>query len=150
MKRQYKNILTAYLIGWFAASVVWHLLRNTDLLQYQPSVLSGVDGILLFFIGWFGQALLYGLLYLFIDRYLNKKVSFKRLLVARLVLQTFVALIFVTILYYIFEFFFTLEIPMTLLEFLQIPVIPIILIYSMLVNFAILFLIQVNSDARKR
>lgn len=101
MKLKYWKTLRNYLVGWFIASLLWELLRNTDLIS-EGLVLSTLSvRIAVFALAWLTQAFFYGLLHVLIDSYIKGKVPFIKLLITTILLQLLVTVLIVIIIFYI-------------------------------------------------
>jgi len=142
MKVKYRKILRDYLIGWFIANLIYELLWNQN--PGNRSTLDPIQRIIVFFLTWLGYGTFYGLLHIFIDRYINRRVPFLRLLISSLTLQLVVAVIFLTLVYFTLKIMEIDQLPPTLMGFFSLPVIPIALIYALIANFAIALFLQIN------
>lgn len=143
MKLKNRKILRDYLIGWFLANLLYKLLWNdSSQIENEESSLF-VDG-LIFIITWIIQGLGYGLLHIFIERYLNRRVPFIKLLLSSLALQFTVGVLLVVLVFYMFLQIGIEGIPNTLVDFMLMPAIPIAFIYAMITNFSIILFIQIN------
>ena len=105
MKAKDKRILKDYLIGWLIANLIWELLWNNSPNRTGEITIDFTPRIIVFFLTWLGYGTLFGMLHIFIERFLNGRVSFVRLLVSSLALQLAVAIIFLIVLYQVLIFF---------------------------------------------
>ena len=144
LKPKYRGILRDYLIGWFVASLVWELLRNVGQPESLASELTFSMRVIVFIITWLSQGLFFGLLDIFIERYIFGRVRFIKLLLSALALQLAVMMALIVLLFYIFKAMDLANLPETLAEFIQLPVIPIALVYAMIVNFCISVVVYIN------
>ena len=139
MAYKYKHILKHYLRGWLFASIIWELLRNTDL-KIQ-GVVSNQAAI--FMISWLFQGLFYGFLYVLINHYLNRKIRFIQLLIASLTLQIIVAFGIIILIYPILKYVVE-DFSLSLLELIQLPSIPLSFLFALIINFLISLTIEIN------
>ena len=144
MKPKHWKTLQDYLIGWFIAMLIWELLRNTDQASAETGAMSVSERIIIFTFAWLSQGMLFGLLEVFIDRYLSYRVPFKKLVLSALALQLIVATAIVVLLYYVFRFIGILNLPDTLGAFILLPVIPVAYIFALITNFGISLTRHIN------
>ena len=141
LKLKYKRILIDYLIGWFIASIVWELLSDVNLEGFQ---LGGDHRVLIFILIWLAQGLIFGLLYIFIDRYLARRVLFIRFLFSSLIFQLLAATIILILVFYFLSAIDVFDRGKSLKDFVLLPVIPVALAYAFITNFVISLVIQIN------
>ncbi|WP_068475304.1 adenylate/guanylate cyclase domain-containing protein [Saccharicrinis aurantiacus] len=127
----YKYIQTTYLGGWFLATVIWHIVRisNLESGEYLHS-----QHIIFFAITWLVQGFLYGILFYLITSYITKRVRFYQLLGIALLTQLFVALIIIATLYPLLNEFDIEKMPDSFSNFMTLPTIVLGTMYSLIVN----------------
>ncbi|MBL4662202.1 MAG: adenylate/guanylate cyclase domain-containing protein [Flavobacteriaceae bacterium] len=143
MKSKYWKIVRSYFVGWFIAMLLWELLRNTDQIPLHLTENSLSERIISFAMSWGSQALCYGVLHVFIDRYIKGRIPFARLLMVTLVLQIFVGLIILIVMFSLFKFVGVLESSLSLSEFILQPLIIVAFIYAIVTNFVIVLFIYI-------
>ena len=136
-----KRILYSYLIGWFIANLVWFALRNVAQPSYQGQLLNGAAT---FIITWLLQALGYGWINVVVNRYLNKRVSFSKLMVLSLLLQLSVAFVMSILAFFMFVELQVQNVPVTLAKVISMPVITLPLLYALITNFTITLFNQIS------
>ncbi len=145
MKSRHYKILRDYIIGWLIASLVWQLLRGSQdvNITYMEDSLSNI--LFIFIIAWITQGLLYGTLYIFLEKLVRKRIPLSKLLVFALILQIISATGFYVFIFYLFvkiEIF--VDTTFKISEFIQLPVIWVSFIYTIVVNFFISLFLNVN------
>ncbi len=125
--------------------LVWELLRNFDQIDRTVPALSGPLQLFIFILTWVVQALFYGLLFIAIEHWLYGRVAFSRLIAAALTFQFITAILIVITIFFTIGLISIDGIPTDFRQFIQLPVIPIALIYAMIVNFCISLLIEINA-----
>lgn len=140
---KYKFIQLSYLNGWFIASVLWYLIRNSVI----PIAQSYSWNILVFFmITWLSQGLLYGTLFFIINKYLGKRILYYRLLLLSVITQLSVAFLITSLIYPMLQYFKLplIQQPSTYINFITMPVILFGTIYAFFVNGLISMVISIN------
>jgi adenylate cyclase len=143
-KYKYRKVLQDYLLGWFIAGCVWFLLRNTDLRQELFLELGGPEMLIVFIFGFFMQGFLYGVLFIALLHFLEKKIKFYRLAIVTTVLQLITGIIGISLIYKILGWVLQPPEPLTYSQFIQQPIVVISLIYTFVVNALIAIFIQIN------
>ncbi|MDO5979556.1 adenylate/guanylate cyclase domain-containing protein [Flavivirga spongiicola] len=145
MKPRHYKILRDYIIGWLIASLVWQLLRGSQdvNIPYMEDSFSNI--LFLFIIAWITQGLLYGVLHIFLENLVRRRIPLSKLLAFALILQIISAIGFYVFIFYLFikvEIF--VDVAFKISEFIQLPVIWVSFIYTVLVNFFISLFLNIN------
>ncbi len=127
----YKYILRTYLIGWFVASIVWYLIRISTI---EVGEYISTERLAFFTTSWLFQGFLYGTLFYFITSYLTQRVKFYQLLGVALLTQLIIALVIVTILFFVVRSFNYEAFPKSFVLFMTSPTVVFGTIYSLIVN----------------
>lgn len=140
MKTKYWRILKFYFIGWFIATLLRELLRTSDHI-----LLHLTYNTLIPLISWVSSALCFGLLHIFIDRYIKGRVPFIRLSIVTLLLQVLVIFIILIPFFYFFRSLGLIESNWSLSKFILQPLAHVAFIYAIITNFTIVLFIYINT-----
>ncbi len=144
MSSKQLKIVRDYIIGWFLASLIWQLLRGSQDANIPFMNQSGSNTLAVFVFVWLVQGLLYGLLYIFLDRFVRKRIPLIRLMAMSLLLQLVTVIVVFFLLFYVFTAIGVFNTSISLIEFLQLPLIWVGLLYTIIVNFFISIVISIN------
>jgi len=127
----YKYIQQTYLKGWLIASIVWYLVRLSNI---ETGDYLNLERIVFFTTSWLSQGFLYGILFYYITRYITKRVRFYQMLGIALLTQIIVALLIIAILFPIIKRFDHGAFPNRFVLFMTSPTVVFGTFYSLIVN----------------
>lgn len=138
LKPVFKNVIKAYLIGWFIGSLIWYMASkavNTELYFFDQSLGSV---LVLFLTAWLLQGFFYGLLEYVIESVFTARITFVRLQIYSIVLQLLLACILVVTVYGVLRLANVLISSTSLTEFVEgIDGLWLAFVYALIVNFTI-------------
>lgn len=137
LKPKYRKILYYYIIGWFISSLIWDLASNS-FTSNDPIL----DKISFFLITWIIQGSMFGLLHVFLEKFLVRRVPYRNSLILSILSQVIVISTVIVIVFYIMRSAFDLD--DNLSEFIGYPVIRAVFIYALITNFTISIVLQIN------
>ncbi len=84
------------------ASLVWQLLRGSQdvNIPYMEDSFSNI--LFIFIIAWITQGILYGILHIFLEKLVRKRIPLSKLLVFALILQIISAIGFYLFIFYLY------------------------------------------------
>lgn len=138
--------VTAFIIGWMVALILWRIIRRfgvnayLDILNITVSPLAIIISILCISVV---AGLIFGSVQFVYEKYFVQSISFSGFLIRALVVHL-VLMIFIYFLLYLIIGVLKLAPELSFSEFVLHPVLLVNLFYSILVNSAIIVLIQIN------
>lgn len=137
----YKFIQKTYLLGWLIASIVWYLIRTSNI---ETGDYLNIQRILFFISSWLSQGFLYGILFYFITHYITKRVKFYQMIGIALFTQLSIALLIIALFYPVVKRFNHETIPNEFWLFMTSPTVVFGTLFSLIVNAFISLTMSVN------
>ncbi|MGB5820772.1 MAG: adenylate/guanylate cyclase domain-containing protein [Saonia sp.] len=139
------NIVKSYLIGWLIGSILWRLLRYTDLSAVPLSQQFTFGNILVFVLLWLIMGVLFGLMHIAIAKFVVGRIKYFQLLWLILLLQLIIFIGVIVALIYFLRYVLNIELPESTIGLLNDPSLPVSCIYILIINFCIGFVLYISS-----
>ncbi|MEK6152507.1 adenylate/guanylate cyclase domain-containing protein [Flavobacteriaceae bacterium 3-367] len=138
MRTKISKILKSYLIGWFIANCIWFMATHVTPNEISSVNETAIGEIYMFLVTWIAQAIVYGLLYVAIDRFIKGRVPFYKLQIYAVLLQIAMGAILVVLVFYLFKVFDVVDTSTSIIVFVsELPGLWLAFIYALVVNFTI-------------
>ncbi|WP_430965352.1 adenylate/guanylate cyclase domain-containing protein [Spongiimicrobium sp. 2-473A-2-J] len=143
------NTIKSYLIGWFIGSIVWRILRDTDLSQEPLSQQFTLSNITVFIVLWLIMGVLFGLMHIAIAKFVIGRIKYYQLLLFTVLVQLILFIGIIVALMQSLRALLGVELPDSTLGLLNDLSVLIACIYILIINFCIGFVMYISAIVGK-